>query len=258
MRNTALARSSLNAAEMRRTSFGSRIHHLFGLAYGSISLASRVAPCIRGVGGRLTMPLAVEKPLTTDSCGLARGRPAWNVVSHCCQFENRLLRTLYGATRNSDGAKFPLVAAAGVPLCRQGDLSPMPGRSSGHPPNWLVSTECRPVAPLERLHPGEHLGAVVPAISTELDARIAPARVLPQPAHRHRLQLGDLLRLEQTIAHAAPPYASRREDLRRTACSARRKNHRHRSTPAPDLIIRVPHRAARLERRGGATAAAPV
>jgi hypothetical protein len=57
----------------------------------------------------------------------------------------------------------------------------------------------------QRLEPCEHLAAVVADVAAELHMRDRPrARVLAHPADRHRQQLGDLLRLQETIAHTAP------------------------------------------------------
>ena len=62
---------------------------------------------------------------------------------------------------------------------------------------------------LLRLDPGEHVGAVVPAVPAELDAGQLPApRVLADPPRRNAQQLGDLSCVEETLAvHRSPSRA---------------------------------------------------
>ena len=71
---------------------------------------------------------------------------------------------------------------------------PCPGNHPGTRPIGWCRRNAGPPPALQRLHPGEHFGAFVPHIAAERHMRDRPGPgVLPNPAHRHREQLGDLL-----------------------------------------------------------------
>ena len=199
------------------------------------------------------MPLAVEKPLTTGSCGLSRGRPAWNVFLSVASSKTGSYEPFTGRPETATGTKVRFSGRGRVCRCAVRATSlPCPGVHPGtRPIGWCR----RNVGPSPLLSDSTQASTSARSYRRYLPSSthgIAPDRVCSrtQPTGTDSSSATSFASSRRSLT-PLPPYASRREDVRRTARSARRKNHRHRSTPAPDLIIRVPHRAARLERRRG-------